>query len=587
MRSLLLLAWLACAPWAAGADPVAPRWIKGEGDVQHLGQPAVDGILELTATNGFFDSGFSAVESGPMVPGDNGLIAVGFGALAPTKAGKGEARWHLFVGQPGELKLELHMSVPASEAGRPWVVRVGSEQRAFKATASDGKQPQLGIAPFQLTKPGKVEVVLSYGDPAPPVSTQLRRIRLEGSAVPNAHLLRARWRPAAVHARFFAPAACKDPSIWVFETRAVSKISSYSPMTTPFGYFGTVFDEQGRVPKNGSFNFSMWVGSDKATAAPPLPEMSRLLATSLPDAEYSTFGHEGTGVKFRKATAYPEGAARTIQALRAERKGSLWTFHGYFYDESRGRWRLFASAQDFDPRRVSKDAGTLRSTGSFCEVPGPPAVERTGDLPRVIARRGWFQGSDGTWHAAILEPTRESRGTAGTSPTNQRVTQDKEGWFVMATGGVDFLPSAKSSASASASSPTLPDYLSPAKVAQLREGSVDFKGSVTKVLPGGAAEVTYRLGSLGPAAQAVLHYGTVDCLTFVAGKPVNNSSVERDIYSPARVWQKSTPSQTASSGNNVFRLAGLTPGSTYHYRLFVSHGEGKAWDEVSGSFVAR
>jgi hypothetical protein len=157
----------------------------------------------------------------------------------------------------------------------------------------------------------------------------------------------------------------------------------------------------------------------------------------------------------------------------------------------------------------------------------------------------------------------------------------------MATGGVDFLPLAKSSASASASSPTLPDYLSPAKVAQLREGPVDFKGSVTKVLPGGAAEVTYRLGSLGPAAQAVLHYGTVDCLTFVAGKPVNNSPVERDIYSPARVWQKSTPSQTASSGNNVFRLAGLTPGSTYHYRLFVSHGEGKAWDEVSGSFVAR
>lgn len=567
-----------------------------------MGQPAKDGVIDLTAANGFFDRCFVAVEPGPMAPGDGPLIPATYGALAPSKGEAGDARWHVLLAKPGEIRVGLRLRVPAGEAGLPWTVKVGDESRVVQAAASDGSADQPTDLVFKVARAGKVEVALAYDQGRRPVETKVAFLRLTGEAVRSAHLLRARWRPAAVHARFAAPPSCPRPDTWVFESKALTPVASYSPMTTPFGYFGSMFGADGRVPVGGQYNFSMWVASAKAAGAPPLPEMSRLLATSLPEAEFSTFGHEGTGVKFRNAVAYPKGASRIIQALRAEHQDGLWTYHGYFYDEDQGRWRLYASAQNPNPRLKPRPGrGLLETTGSFCEVPGPPALERSGDRVRSIVRRGWFLGEDGRWHAAMPEPGKATAGK-GAAPsadddeapapgTNRRVarmpTYEKEGWVLMSTGGVDFHDSPAGAADNSVAHPALPDYLSPDKTAQLRQGPVRFDGNAAKALSGGAAEVTYRLGPMGPSARAVLHFGTVDCLTFVAGKPVNNSPAERDIYSPARTWQRATPAQSVAPGANVFRVEGLTPGTTYHYRLFVSHAEGKAWDAVSGSLVAR
>jgi hypothetical protein len=157
----------------------------------------------------------------------------------------------------------------------------------------------------------------------------------------------------------------------------------------------------------------------------------------------------------------------------------------------------------------------------------------------------------------------------------------------MSTGGVDFFSKATEALDKGASDQALPDYLSPTKSSQLQEVPVTFLGNIAKPLPQGAAEITHQLGKMGPSAMATLYYGTVDCITFIAGKPVNNSAAERDIYSPKRIWQASVGPQAVNPGNVVFHIKGLTPGKTYYYRLFVNHAEGKSWDAISGSFVAR
>jgi hypothetical protein len=157
----------------------------------------------------------------------------------------------------------------------------------------------------------------------------------------------------------------------------------------------------------------------------------------------------------------------------------------------------------------------------------------------------------------------------------------------MSTGGVDFHPATAKLAEPAGAEPTLPDYLAADKTPFLLESPVTFLANSAKPVAPGVAEITYQLGKMGPSARATLHYGTVDCITFVAGKPVNNSPAERDIYAPERTWQRSTPPRDVAPGTHVFRIEGLTPGTTYHYRLFVSHAEGKSWDAVSGSFVAR
>ena len=76
-----------------------------------------------------------------------------------------------------------------------------------------------------------------------------------------------------------------------FTTRSVAEISSYSPVTTPFGYYGTSFDADRR--SNGAFNFSMW---GKEDAASNLKVMPHLIGLGSPEGEFSGFGHEGSGV---------------------------------------------------------------------------------------------------------------------------------------------------------------------------------------------------------------------------------------------------------------------------------------------------
>jgi hypothetical protein len=600
--------------------------------IRYRGQSAKDGKIDLTAANGFFDRCFEALDPHEAIPGDEGLIGSSFGYLARmSDKVPGTARWHLWCDSAGDIKATFFMQVPAAEAGHAWTIKAGDECRTFKANTSDGQSPQEQTLTFAVKQRGKVAFVVDCTKNPPAAATRICFIRLEGSAIDKASLLRTRWRPSAVHGHFYAPEDCPAPKLWVFETTDVRKTGSYSPLTTPFGYYGTSFASGGRIPPGAGFNFSMWIAGRNATQAPPIEKMSRLIGTDIPDARYSTFGGEGTGVKFA-AVAYKNGADRTIQALRVEANGDLRTFYGYFYDEEEHRWKLYASAQAPEKRKNTSEF--LASTGSFCEIPGPPNRERSGDLVREIKRRGWFYGSDHKWYRAQLNrladadnggmgdvspnPSLPAEVASAAKPAKKRRAQRKspvagngapdpgssqrfyymddyatDGWIGMATGGIESYVRApaghdsktqKSGVQNNAPRAPLPEYLGPEKVAGLFELPVDFGDSKAVDVSSDRAGIDYEIKKTGPNSKAVLYYGTVDCLTYKPQTVSQGSPVQIDMFRPERTWQSATAEQKIVAGINRFRLDGLQGGKTYYYRLFVAHDAGKSWDYQSGSF---
>ena len=576
--------------------PAATDGIKT--DLRFYGQAAVNGSLDLTASNGFFDRCFEAVEPGAATAGDKPFIGQTFGCLKPTSdPPRGTARWHLWLLKPGEIRATFFLTVPKAEIGHEWVIRLGEEARTLRATESNGDKPQEQTLVFNTRATGRLLFAIDCTQAPPPAGSRVHRVRLEGSALEGASLLRARWRPAAVHARFQAPGSCPSPSMWVFESRSAEKASSYSPMTTGFGYFGTSFQADGTIAAGAGFNFSMWAAGRTATEAPPLLKMPRLIGTGIPQATYGTFGGEGTGVKFFGAVAYPEGADRTIQALRIEpADDGLVTYFGYFFDEKGGRWRLYASAQAPSPSAKSRNIGVLDSAGSFCEVPGPPNRERSGDLVRRIERRGWFFGKDRKWYRALpadagKHPPDDPEAKQDEGPITNRLVECTDnfaqgGWVALSTGGIVHHlahPSNRKPEEAT-EDPPLPDYLQPAMTEQLFALPVEFGESRVEEAGAGTVTVVCDLRKIGPEARAVLHYGTVDCLTYPAKRVESGSKVEIDMARPERTWQFATPEQAATTGRNRFRLANLKADTTYYFRLFVTHKEGQSWDYHSGHF---
>ncbi len=575
-------------------------------EIRYQAQPAKEGRIDLTANNGFFDRCFQALDEQPVIPGDQGLINYGFGYLGRSSENvSGTVRWHLWCVEAGEIKASFFMQVPTAEAGHPWAIRVGDETQTLKVNPSDGQSPQMQALKFTVKQPGKVTFTIDCTQTPPPAETRIRFIRLEGSAINKANLLRTRWRPTAVSGRFFAPGNCPEPMLWVFESANVGETGGYSPLMTPFGYFGTSFGSGGRIPPGSDFNFSMWIGNRHVTNAPPIEKMMRLIGTDIPEAEYSSWGNaEGTGVKFRKAVAYKDGADRTIQAFRVEETNDVRTYYGYFYDEQANRWRLFASGQGPAGSGKSDLPNRMKAVSGFCEIPGPPHVERSGDLVREIKRRGWFYGSDNRWYRAQTHPDAKTNAVAATAkkPANKPQPQvakkvvpesrrfyemddyDTEGWTAMATGGMELYLAREKPVQKDGTAAPLPEYLSPEKTAQLFDLPVHFGVSKASAVSADQATIDYEIKKTGPNSKAILYYGTVDSVTYPAREVTEGSAVQIDMYRPERTWQSATPEQPVTAGMNSFKLGGLTADTTYYYRLFVTHDRGKSWDYKSGSF---
>jgi len=530
------------------------------------GQPAKNWKLIFTASNGFFEHGACVAMGESKLPkvGDEKLIRPNFAYLGRWKRTGRKIRWHVWIAKPGKVRFNVHMQVAA--AGSQVAIAFAGQSRTVVTVAAEPTVTQPWDLVFEAAKPGEHTFAVSAMEIAGKGGVgELHRVDAYGPAFEGAQLLRARWRPAAVHGGYTC-SKLKVSRMWVMTTRSVCDSPSYSPITTPFGYYGTAFGADRR--SNGGFNFSMWASGRKGKI-PPLERMPHLLAAGSPNAEFGGFGHEGSGVKIRGSwVPMPDRPKLCVQALRVEPDGKYNTFHGYFWDHPSRRWKLYAVGRKWS---AGKPISRLYP-GSFCEIPGPPHMQRTGDLVREVRRRGWFMGDDGKWYAMDKFRCR-GRGIA-----NKFWHITPEGEFAMGTGGMrhyKFTPPPEFTA------PVVPpEFLSPEATRQLYRLPVEFGN----VQPTKVAKTTVTLDiamvRLGSDARARVYYGTADCLTFAKRKlhaTERRSKVSKSTQAVDRSWAHEAEITSLRDGSNHVVLKGLEPGTTYYYRVLVTNNESRMW----------
>jgi len=557
--------WAGLASLVLGA-PKQEKIAGAEDGVFYEAEMAENGILVLDANNGFFDKGkVRATGKGAVREHEKGLISASFEELE-FLAGKKEAtaRWYLHAQEATEVTVTIEFGEEKERS--LWSFGIGAIKRAFQVAGGSHRERFL----CTLGK-GKQEVRLmtgTNGQAAAVVSVKLAGA--EGVA-----LLRARWRPAAIHTRFSAT-GCPDPVRWIFESRSAGVGSSFSPMTTAFGYFGATFGDDGCAA--GGVNFSMWALSQKGAKGkmPPLAEMPHLLATGNPEAEFGGFGHEGSGVKIRNWTPYAHRPKSVIQALRVEQNGRYDTYYGYLFDEREKRWVLYAMGNKVPKRKAG---GTVRAT-SFCEVPGPPQVERTGDLERIMERRGWFVDLSGKVFPVDGMSTKARY-------QNHGISMSEDHWFQLKTGGLEFrnVPAWVESDFRH----PVPEYLKPEVMKGLSELPVGIGASELTEVSEDSATITYNLEKAGREAKGILWYGEIDAVTFVPRKfhGTERGRASEDLFAKDRVWSQATAAQVMRKGENAFALKRLQRRTPYFYRLFVKNKEGQCWAAKSGSFATQ
>ena len=558
---------------AQGAE-VFPDTTQADTETYFQGESATREI-QLTASNGFFTVGaFQAIGESEAPADEQHLIRQHFTALVPKGTdGRASARWHVWSETDQELRATLRFQLPPDTPATDWQLTIGDHQmRDFTVRASRSVGSQVLTFRHLSIAAGKTSVTLK---------------RITGNGVPQitgidlnldqpARLLRTRWRPAAVHTSYSA-STCPVAKLWVFETESLVPESSYSPMTTEFGYFGAGFGADGRPA--GNVNFSMWAASAKSKLAPPLDSVPHLLATGNPDADFSGFGHEGSGVKIRNWSPYLHHPQSVIQALRVETIGNRNFFYGYFFDERVRKWVLFAVGSK--PIVEGKPLESLRLS-SFCEIPGPAVRQRSGDTQRIMKRRGWVLDEKQNWHAVDTQHFR----TDGT-PVSKQIGTTADGWLTMATGGMDFV---KPPGEVRLHSPsTRPDYLGPTHLAQLFSLPVEFESKSVTDVAASSVTINYQLADAGPNAMATLYYGETDCFTSVQRDlhGTEHKGVSSQLLANNRTWSHRTAPLAVSNNSVEWSLTDLNPGQRYFFRLFVSNDEGKSWDFSSGSLSTK
>ena len=97
-------------------------------DIRYHGQPAQDGVLKLTASNGFFDRCFQAVELQAGAASDP-FIGAAFGALAwMSDEVRGTARWHLWCAEAGKMHATTYhfRLFVTHDEGKSWAYESGT-----------------------------------------------------------------------------------------------------------------------------------------------------------------------------------------------------------------------------------------------------------------------------------------------------------------------------------------------------------------------------------------------------------------------------------------------------------------------------
>lgn len=149
--------------------------------------------------------------------------------------------------------------------------------------------------------------------------------------------------------------------------------------------------------------------------------------------------------------------------------------------------------------------------GCFVEVPGPPAVERTGHIMRAADLRGWCRDDKGKGHQ--IDVMNGSKADATREQTNCLWSLSDDGWFRMAMGGMIHYRYPNSVDITAPTVKTVPDYMNEEVLRAL-----DFPKTINvkRIVRQGTrvhVELDFQTNAKTPG-KAKVFFGPEDMLTF-------------------------------------------------------------------------
>lgn len=542
-------------------------------EYSYFGQVASDRKLILTASNGFFSKGVCVAKGESDLPkvGDEQLIKPNYDYL-DWKRTEGSLRWHILVRNPGKVHFNVHLQVVAE--GADLEVNFAGQTKKVKTSRLDSAQAQPWNLTFDVKKPGEYLFSLKATNLGQAKGVgHLHRVDAFGPAIEGANLLRVRWRPAAAHGSYDT-GKVRDAKLLVFTTRSIADVSSYSPITTPFGYYGTTFGNDRR--SGGSFNFSMW---GKKGASTDLKLMPHLLGVGSPEGEFSGFGHEGSGVKPRGWVPMPDRPELVVQALRVVPGKNYDSYYGYYFDHPTKAWKFFGAGNKWHGGKPKQHL----KLGSFCEVPGPPQVERTGDVYREVRRRLWAF-DEGKW--VFLERYQPGgKGSSGKISANKSWYTTKEGEYAMGCGGIRLYRHRASQVFAGGGARELPYFLASASIDNIFKMPIQYGKIQASKETSKSAVIEINIPKGGDLKAGAVYYGTSDALTFAPRKlhgTEKNSDLSKAVNS--LVWKEVAKVPKPRSGINRVEITKLKSGTVYYYRVLMENGGSRIWNDQTLTF---
>ena len=535
-------------PIPLGGQRGAPlTWIPvpGQDGLSYMAQQSTDERLILTANESFFPK-LGLAASGKGKSKDIAGLNKGESFANITKWDAGDiAEWGLFLNRIGEVRFRVWCSTTGSSAKLQ--LQLGESIATFSTPSTANQQVVSGR--LTVGTRGFHSVRLRCDQPG--TACTVSAIELSGPTTKGGAVLRKRWRPAAAHTRFTSSESHGPIRLWVMEMDAVpGELPFYSPITTPFGYYGPTWQANGEV--NSSFNFSLW-SFGRGKKAPPIDQLSHLLAAGDRKASLGGFSHEGTGVKIRnwEPLAGRQGQRQAL-ALRVEPGTPYDTYYSYFYANDKKQWRLFGVGNRYN------DGKPLKSlwVGSFVEVPGRASVQRTGIYPRTMRYRGWCMDTSGKWYPLNRMGTGNVNKENGLTHTDRGVTDD--GWFFLQTGGWAFRKPPKTPTIQLVQQTTKPVSLTDQDIKALNStpSAIEFSAAPQPTNP---RIISFNVRNAGKTPVATLYYGNKESLTF------------------ADQWQHKIQLPGIKDGQNQLTLPATNTQGTLLLRLQLTNAEGIFW----------
>ncbi len=538
LTRLTIASLLACALTTSLAAQIETITVDEQ---RFLAQQATGNTLLLHANSCFFDgSGLQCKGQGPAVAeGDRLNGGKSFDTIAGIAAGN-YVSWYVHVPAAGECEVELQAS-KAVRTQATLELLVGEQRIPLNTKTVSLRFDRAGVHRIRLTSTAKT-------------AKSMHALALTGDAVEGASLLRTRWRPAAAHAKFSSSTLGSGARVWIMEMDAApGDARFYSPMTTPFGYFGPSWTAEG-IPTG--MNFSMW-SFGRGKEEPPIAQLSHLLAVGHPSARFDGFGHEGTGVKLRGWNPFEQWQGQScVLALRMERGDPYDTYSGYLFDEVSLTWKMFCAgrkhtAPNKGRRRTKLNANRTLRPGSFVEVPGPPQRQRTGHIVRQMRYRGFLLDEQRQPHALdrISGRNKKPVGNQGRGITD-------DGRFRLWMGGMEQFEESLAQTLEQGHDATTIEWMKPAKLAALFTWPTTIKLK-SALLKNGIVRVACHTEGVGTATNVLLYVGAKDGLT-LAGR-----------------WDQAIKVSDLPNGEAIIQLN--APATARFARILIENEHGKFW----------